>query len=106
MGAVTSGFANWMNRLAVGWFVLDQTDSALMTALAFTMQSAPGLIAAPREGIHFCYWLLFRKCSDRQRLDVRTVCRESPLCPAFHAAKGSRGQRGSRHCLVNDPRHS
>jgi MFS family permease len=39
-----------MNRLAVGWFVLDQTDSALLTTIAYTAQSAPGLLVAPFGG--------------------------------------------------------
>ena len=48
--AVVAGFANWMNRVAVGWFVLDQTDSAFLTTLAYTVQSAPGLLTAPFGG--------------------------------------------------------
>ena len=27
-GIIVNGFAIWMNRLTVGWFVFDQTDSA------------------------------------------------------------------------------
>lgn len=39
-----------MKRLAVGWFVLDQTDSALLTTLVYTAQSAPGILVAPFGG--------------------------------------------------------
>lgn len=39
-----------MNRLAVGWFVLDQTDSAFLTTVTYTVQSAPGLLVAPFGG--------------------------------------------------------
>ena len=34
----------------MGWFVFDQTDSALLTAISFTMQSAPGVLVAPFGG--------------------------------------------------------
>ena len=39
-----------MERLAVGWLVLVETDSALLTAVAFGIRSAPGIIAAPVGG--------------------------------------------------------
>lgn len=44
------GFANWMNRLAIGWIVLDQTGSAFLTALSFAVQTAPGVVIAPIAG--------------------------------------------------------
>ncbi|NQW17907.1 MAG: MFS transporter [Chloroflexi bacterium] len=44
------GFANWMNRLAVGWIVLDQTGSAFLTTLSFAVQTAPGMLVAPFAG--------------------------------------------------------
>ena len=50
VASIVAGFANWMNRLAVGWFVLDQTDSALLTTITYTAQSAPGLLVAPFGG--------------------------------------------------------
>ncbi len=49
-GIIVNGFAVWIGRLTVGWFVFDQTDSALLTAVSFTMQSAPGLVVAPFGG--------------------------------------------------------
>lgn len=49
-GFIVNGFAIWINRLTVGWFVFDQTDSALLTAVSFTMQSAPGVVVAPFGG--------------------------------------------------------
>ncbi len=48
--SIVGGFAQWMNRLAVGWFVLDQTGSALLTTIAYTVQSAPGIFVAPFGG--------------------------------------------------------
>jgi MFS family permease len=39
-----------MTRLTVGWFVFDLTGSPLLTAISFTMQSAPGLLVAPFAG--------------------------------------------------------
>ena len=49
-GIVINGFANWITRLTVGWFVFDQTRSAFLTAVSFTMASAPGLLVAPFGG--------------------------------------------------------
>ena len=49
-GVLLSGFGNWVTRLTVGWFVFDQTGSALLTAVSFAMQSAPGLVTAPFGG--------------------------------------------------------
>jgi MFS family permease len=49
-GVIINGFANWITRLAVGWFVFDQTGSALLTAVSFTMGSAPGSLVAPFGG--------------------------------------------------------
>jgi predicted MFS family arabinose efflux permease len=47
---VTIGFANWMNRLAVGYLVLDSTGSTFLTAFSFAAQTAPGMVAAPVAG--------------------------------------------------------
>ena len=47
---VMFGFANWMNRLAVGFLVLDQTGSAFLTTLSFAAHTAPGMVAAPFAG--------------------------------------------------------
>ena len=49
-GVIVNGFANWMTRLTVGWFVFDVTGSAFLTALSFTMQSLPGMVVAPLGG--------------------------------------------------------
>ena len=40
----------WAERLAVGWLVLEQTDSVLLSAATFAAGSAPGIIAAPIGG--------------------------------------------------------
>ena len=40
----------WAERLAVGWLVLEQTDSVLLSATTFAAGSAPGIIAAPIGG--------------------------------------------------------
>lgn len=47
---IVNGFAVWVSRLTVGWFVFDETGSALLTAISFTMQSAPGIVVAPFGG--------------------------------------------------------
>ena len=49
-GVILNGFATWVTRLTVGWFIFDQTGSALLTAISFAMQSAPGLVVAPFGG--------------------------------------------------------
>lgn len=40
----------WAERLAVGWLVLEQTNSVLLSAATFAAGSAPSLIAAPIGG--------------------------------------------------------
>ncbi len=40
----------WAERLAVGWLVLEQTNSVLLSAATFAARSAPGIIAAPIGG--------------------------------------------------------
>ena len=40
----------WAERLAVGWLVLVQTESVLLSAATFGARSAPGIIAAPIGG--------------------------------------------------------
>ena len=40
----------WAERLAVGWLVLERTDSVLLSAATFAAGSAPGIIAAPIGG--------------------------------------------------------
>lgn len=48
--AVLLALAQWMERLAVGWFVLDSTGSVFLTALSFAVQNIPGLILGPFAG--------------------------------------------------------
>ena len=40
----------WAERLAVGWLVLEQTNSVLLSAATFGVRSAPAIIAAPIGG--------------------------------------------------------
>ena len=44
------GFGNWMQRLTISWFVLDQTGSVFLTAVSFAVRSAPNLIFGPVGG--------------------------------------------------------
>ena len=44
------GFGNWMQRLTISWFVLDQTGSVFLTAVSFAVRSAPNLIFGPFGG--------------------------------------------------------
>ncbi|MDZ7728295.1 MAG: MFS transporter [Dehalococcoidia bacterium] len=43
-------FAQWMDRTAVGWLVLEQTGSVFLTALAWTVRVAPGMLLGPVAG--------------------------------------------------------
>ena len=43
-------FGIWAERLAVGWLVLEQTGSVLLSAATFAAGSAPSIIAAPIGG--------------------------------------------------------
>ena len=38
------GFGNWMQRLTIGWLVLDETGSVFLTALSFAVRSAPNVV--------------------------------------------------------------
>jgi len=44
------GFGNWMQRLTIGWLVLDQTGSVFLTAVSFAIRSAPNLVFGPISG--------------------------------------------------------
>jgi MFS family permease len=48
--AVLLALPQWMERLAVGWFVLDTTGSVFLAALSFAVQNIPGLILGPFAG--------------------------------------------------------
>lgn len=43
-------FGTWMERLAVGWFVLDTTGSVFLAALSFAARSAPNMFLGPFGG--------------------------------------------------------
>lgn len=43
-------FGTWMERLAVGWFVLDTTGSVFLAALSFAARSAPNMLLGPFGG--------------------------------------------------------
>ena len=50
VGASLIAFGTWASRIAVGWLVLVETDSVLLSAATFAVGSAPGIIAAPIGG--------------------------------------------------------
>ena len=50
VGASLMSFGTWAARIAVGWLVLVETDSVLLSAATFAIGSAPGIIAAPIGG--------------------------------------------------------
>jgi MFS family permease len=50
LGAVLFGLGMWMERLAVGWFVLDETGSVFLAALSFAIRTIPNLVLGPIGG--------------------------------------------------------
>jgi MFS family permease len=44
-------FATWLERLAVGWLVLDRTGSPFLAALTFAARMAPNLVFGPIAGV-------------------------------------------------------
>jgi MFS family permease len=49
-GAVLFALGGWMERVAVGWYVFAQTDSAFLTAAATAAHAAPGVLIGPVAG--------------------------------------------------------
>lgn len=49
-GAVLFALGAWTERVAVGWYVFDVTDSAFITAMATAAFIAPGLLVGPVAG--------------------------------------------------------
>jgi MFS family permease len=50
LAAVLDGFASQMERLAVGWFVLNETGSVFLAALSFAVRNAPNMVLGPFGG--------------------------------------------------------
>lgn len=48
--AVLAGLANSIERLSVGWLVLEQTNSVWLTALSFALRNLPNLVFGPLGG--------------------------------------------------------
>ena len=48
--SVVFALGNWGERLAVGWVVLNETDSVFLTAATFAVRQAPQLFVAPIGG--------------------------------------------------------
>jgi MFS family permease len=50
LASVVFSLGNWGERLAIGWVVLNETESVFLTAATFAVRQAPQLIAAPIGG--------------------------------------------------------
>ena len=50
LSGMLDGFGNGVERLAVGWFVLDATGSVFLAALSFAARSAPNMLFGPLGG--------------------------------------------------------
>ena len=48
---VLIALGNWMERIVVGWYVLDQSGSIFLTAASFAARQAPAVFAAPIAGV-------------------------------------------------------
>ncbi len=47
---VLLSLGNWTERIVVGFFIFEQSESVFLTAASFAVRQAPGLIAAPIAG--------------------------------------------------------
>ena len=50
LGAVLRSLGQWMELVAVGWFVFDLTDSVFLTAAAWSARMAPSMVMGPIAG--------------------------------------------------------
>lgn len=50
LSSTFTALGTWAERLAVGWLVLVETESVLLSAATFAVRSAPGILAAPLGG--------------------------------------------------------
>ncbi|MEX2373901.1 MAG: MFS transporter, partial [Dehalococcoidia bacterium] len=49
-GAVLFSLGQWTERVAIGWFVFDATDSAFLTAATTAAHAAPAIFVGPIAG--------------------------------------------------------
>lgn len=49
-GSAVFSFAQWMERTAVSWLVLEETGSVFLTALSWAARTAPGMVVGPVAG--------------------------------------------------------
>lgn len=50
LGAVLAATAQWIDRVAVGWYIFHVTDSAFLTSAAVSAQMGPGFFIGPVAG--------------------------------------------------------
>lgn len=50
LGAVFFGLGMWMEWLAIGWFVLDESGSVFLAAISFAIRMVPNLVLGPIGG--------------------------------------------------------
>lgn len=50
IGATLFAFGQWMERIAIGWFVFDTTGSVFLTALSWSVRTIPNLVFGPVGG--------------------------------------------------------
>ncbi|MCA9832273.1 MAG: MFS transporter [Dehalococcoidia bacterium] len=49
-GSLLFGLGTWVERLATGWFVLEETDSVFLAAVSFAIRTVPNLVLGPIGG--------------------------------------------------------
>ena len=49
-GSMTIAFSEWIERLAIGWLVLEATNSIFLSALAFAVRNMPSMLLGPFSG--------------------------------------------------------
>ena len=50
LGSLLFGLGTWVERLATGWFVLEETDSVFLAAVSFAIRTVPNLVLGPIGG--------------------------------------------------------
>lgn len=82
LASVAISLAQWLERVAAGWFVLEETGSPLLAALTWAARMAPNLIVGPIGGA-------IADRVSRRRLLLTTTLARAALLGALALAVGA-----------------
>ena len=91
IGATLFAFGQWMERIAIGWFVFDTTGSVFLTALAWSLRTIPNLVFGPVGGA------IADPASARETMKKMMI--ERDICSAFL------GVHNVQQPVDDNPRH-